>query len=86
MNQIEYSAEMSIEHHWGLVQIPCIERNAIAAMRALNAVNLADFLADSRIIRFDTVVEAMYETGKDLKVIYRETAESGLAKKYSPKE
>ena len=88
LDQIEYSAEMSIEHHLGLtcdpigglVQIPCIERNAIAAMRALNAVNLADFLADSRKISFDMVVETMYETGKDLKVMYRETAEGGLAK------
>ena len=88
LDQIEYSAEMSIEHHLGLtcdpigglVQIPCIERNAIAAMRALNAVNLADFLADSRKISFDMIVETMYETGKDLKVIYRETAEGGLAK------
>ena len=91
IDQIEYAAEMSIEHHLGLtcdpilglVQIPCIERNAIAAMRALNAVNLADFLADSRKISFDMVVETMYETGKDLKVIYRETAEGGLAKNYS---
>ena len=90
LDQIEYAAEMSIEHHLGLtcdpicglVQIPCIERNAIAAMRALNAVNLADFLADTRKITFDMIVETMYETGKDLKVIYRETAEGGLAKKY----
>lgn len=90
LDQIEYAAEMSIEHHLGLtcdpilglVQIPCIERNAIAAMRALNAVNLADFLADSRIIRFDMIVDTMYETGKDLKVIYRETAEGGIAKRY----
>ena len=90
LDQIEYAAEMSIEHHLGLtcdpvcglVQIPCIERNAIAAMRALNAVNLADFLADTRKISFDTIVETMYETGKDLKVMYRETAEGGLAKKY----
>ena len=90
LDQIEYAAEMSMEHHLGLtcdpvlglVQIPCIERNAIAAMRALNAVNLADFLGDSRMISFDMVVEAMYETGKDLKVIYRETAEGGLAKKF----
>ncbi len=90
LDEIEYSAEMSIEHHLGLtcdpvcglVQIPCIERNAIAAMRALNAVNLADFLADSRKISFDTIVETMYETGRDLKVMYRETAEGGLAKKY----
>lgn len=93
LDQIEYAAEMSIEHHLGLtcdpilglVQIPCIERNAIAAMRALNAVNLADFLADSRKISFDMVVETMYETGKDLKVIYRETAEGGLAKQYGAK-
>ncbi|MBQ7363303.1 MAG: L-serine ammonia-lyase, iron-sulfur-dependent, subunit alpha [Clostridia bacterium] len=93
LDQIEYAAEMSIEHHLGLtcdpigglVQIPCIERNAIAAMRALNAVNLAGFLAHSRRISFDTIVETMYETGKDLKVIYRETSEGGLAKKYKDK-
>ena len=90
LDQIEYAAEISIEHHLGLtcdpigglVQIPCIERNAVAAMRALNAVNLADFLADSRKISFDMIVDTMYETGKDLKVIYRETAEGGLAKQY----
>ncbi|MBQ7373553.1 MAG: L-serine ammonia-lyase [Clostridia bacterium] len=89
-DEIEYAAEMSIEHHLGLtcdpvcglVQIPCIERNAIAAMRALNAVNLADFLADSRKISFDMIVETMLETGKDLKVMYRETSEGGLAKNY----
>ncbi|MCH5197783.1 MAG: L-serine ammonia-lyase, iron-sulfur-dependent, subunit alpha [Oscillospiraceae bacterium] len=93
LDQIEYAAELSIEHHLGLtcdpvlglVQIPCIERNAIAAMRALNAVNLADFLADSRKISFDMVVKTMYETGKDLKVMYRETAEGGLAKLYGSK-
>ncbi len=93
LDQIEYAAEMSVEHHLGLtcdpigglVQIPCIERNAIAAMRALNAVNLADFLADSRKISFDMIVDTMYETGKDLKVIYRETAEGGMAKKYLTK-
>ena len=92
IDQIEYAAEMSIEHHLGLtcdpigglVQIPCIERNAIAAMRALNAVNLAGFLADSRKISFDMIVDTMYETGKDLKVIYRETSEGGLAKMYRP--
>ena len=91
LDQIEYAAEMSIEHHLGLtcdpirglVQIPCIERNAIAAMRALNAVNLADFLADSRKISFDMIVDTMYETGKDLKIIYRETSEGGLAKIYN---
>ena len=91
LNEIEYAAEMSIEHHLGLtcdpigglVQIPCIERNAIAAMRALNAVNLADFLADTRKITFDMIVDTMYETGKDLKVMYRETSEGGLAKLFS---
>ena len=90
LDQIEYAAEMSIEHHLGLtcdpilglVQIPCIERNAVAAMRALNAVNLADFLSDSRKISFDMIVDTMYETGKDLKVMYRETSEGGLAKIY----
>ncbi len=90
LDQIEYAAEMSIEHHLGLtcdpilglVQIPCIERNAIAAMRALNAVNLAHFLAHSRTISFDMIVDTMYETGKDLRVMYRETAEGGLAKTY----
>lgn len=91
LDQIEYAAEMSIEHHLGLtcdpilglVQIPCIERNAIAAMRALNATNLADFLADTRMITFDMIVDTMYETGKDLKVIYRETSEGGLAKSFN---
>lgn len=91
LDQIEYAAEMSIEHHLGLtcdpvrglVQIPCIERNAVAAMRALNAVSLADFLADSRKISFDMIVETMYETGKDLKVMYRETSEGGLAKTFT---
>ena len=51
-------------------------------MRALNAVNLADFLGDSRMISFDMVVDTIYEIGKDLKVIYRETAKGGLAKKF----
>ena len=93
LDQIEHAAEMSVEHHLGLtcdpvgglVQIPCIERNAVAAMRALNAVNLAGFLAHSRKIRFDMIVETMYETGKDLRVMYRETSEGGLAKKYREK-
>ncbi len=66
----------------GLVQIPCIERNAEAAMRAMNAVSLAEFLSDSRKISFDLVVKTMYETGKDLNRSYRETSEGGLAKLY----
>ena len=90
LEQIEYAAEIAIEHHlgltcdpiYGLVQIPCIERNAVAAMRAINAVNLANFLTDSRKISFDLVVQTMYETGKDLSHHYRETSEGGLAKLY----
>ena len=90
LGQIEYAAEIAMEHHLGLtcdpicglVQIPCIERNAVAAMRAINAVSLADFLSDSRKISFDLVVRTMYETGRDLSRSYRETAEGGLAKLY----
>ena len=90
LDQIEYAAEVAMEHHLGLtcdpigglVQIPCIERNAVAAMRAINALSLADFLADSRKISFDTVVETMYATGKDLLGNYRETASGGLATHY----
>ena len=86
IDQIEYAAEISLEHHLGLtcdpicglVQIPCIERNAVAAMRAINALSLANFLSDSRLIAFDTVVKTMYQTGLDLSRIYRETAEGVL--------
>ena len=90
LGQIEYAAEVAMEHHLGLtcdpicglVQIPCIERNAVAAMRAINAASLAYFLSDSRKISFDLVIQTMYETGKDLHRSYRETAEGGLAKLY----
>ena len=90
LGQIEYAAEVAMEHHLGLtcdpicglVQIPGIERNAVAAMRAINAASLAYFLSDSRKISFDMVVKTMYETGKDLNKSYRETAEGGLAKLY----
>ena len=90
IDQIEYAAEMSMEHMLGLtcdpicglVQIPCIERNAVAAMRALNALSLANFLTGTRKISFDTVVKTMYETGKDLHASYRETSEGGLAKHF----
>ncbi len=90
IDQIEYAAEVALEHHLGLtcdpicglVQIPCIERNAVAAMRAINALSLANFLSQSSKITFDTVVQTMYETGKDLSVLYRETSEGGLAKIY----
>ncbi len=90
LDQQEYAAEVAMEHHLGLtcdpiaglVQIPCIERNAVAAMRALNAAEIAKFLFGSRKISFDLVVETMYETGKDLHGRYRETSEGGLAKLY----
>ena len=92
LGQIEYAAEVAMEHHLGLtcdpigglVQIPCIERNAVAAMRAINALSLANFLSDSRKISLDTVIHTMYETGRDLNRLYRETAEGGLAKNYRP--
>ena len=90
LDQIEYAAEISIEHMLGLtcdpvkglVQIPCIERNAVAAMRAINALILANFLTNTRKISFDTIVETMYATGRDISCHYRETAEGGLAKYY----
>ncbi len=90
LGQIEYAAEVAMEHMLGLtcdpvcglVQIPCIERNAVAAMRAINALSLANFLSTTRKISFDTVVETMYKTGKDLKHIYRETSKGGLAQTY----
>ena len=88
LDKIEYSAEIALEHHLGLtcdpicglVQIPCIERNAVAAMRAINAANLADLLFDTRKISFDKVVIAMKETGDDMSPAYKETSEAGLAK------
>ena len=90
IGQIEYAAEVAMEHHLGLtcdpvrglVQIPCIERGAVAAMRAINALSLANFLSNVHKISFDLVVETMYETGKDMSQRYRETSEGGLAKLY----
>ncbi len=90
IDQIEYAAEIAFEHHLGLtcdpicglVQIPCIERNAVAAMRAINAMSLANFLSGSRKISLDMVIRTMYETGKDMSHRYRETSEGGLAKLY----
>ena len=87
MDKIEYAAEIAIEHHLGLtcdpicglVQIPCIERNAVAAMRAINAVSLASFLSDSRKISLDDCIAVMKQTGLDISHRYKETAEGGLA-------
>lgn len=88
IDQIEYAAEVALEHHLGLtcdpicglVQIPCIERNAVAAMRAINSLRIANFLTDTRKISFDMVVKTMYQTGHDISPRYRETSEGGLAK------
>ena len=90
IEQIENAAEIAMEHHLGLtcdpiygyVQIPCIERNAVAALRAVDAANMAKVVNGKSYISFDLVVETMYETGKDLRSHYRETSEGGLAKKY----
>jgi len=90
LDQVEYAAEVAMEHHLGLtcdpicglVQIPCIERNAVAAMRAMNACNLSYFLTGSRNISYDMVCRAMHETGINLNHRFRETSEGGLAKIY----
>ena len=91
LDQVEYAAEVAMEHNLGLtcdpicglVQIPCIERNAVAAMRAMNACNLSYFLTGSRRISYDMVCRAMKETGVNLNHRFRETSEGGLAKLYS---
>ena len=93
IDQIEYAAEIAMEHNLGLtcdpvgglVQIPCIERNAVAAMRAITAVNLSRFLYTTRKISFDEVVATMYRTGLDMDEKYRETSHGGLAVIYSKK-
>ena len=90
LDQVEYAAEVAMEHHLGLtcdpicglVQIPCIERNAVAAMRAMNACNLSYFLTGSRNISYDMVCRAMHETGINLSHRFRETSEGGLARIY----
>ena len=90
IDQIEYAAEIAMEHNLGLtcdpvkglVQIPCIERNAVAAMRAISAVNLSRFLYSTRKISFDEVIATMYRTGKDMDEKYRETSHGGLAQIY----
>ena len=89
-NQIQHAAEIALEHHLGLtcdpicglVQVPCIERNAVAARRAMDACDLASFLGDTQRISFDIVVRTMYETGISMNQRFRETAEGGLAKMF----
>lgn len=87
---IENAAKIAMEHNLGLtcdpvlgyVQIPCIERNAVAAMKAVDAALLASLYKEKDVLSFDLVVKTMYETGKDLKSGYKETSKAGLAKKY----
>ena len=89
--QVEYAAEMGLEHHLGmtcdpvcgLVQIPCIERNAFAAARALDADLYASFSDGHHSVSFDRVVEVMRQTGHDLPSLYKETSEGGLAKGFN---
>lgn len=86
--QIEYAAEMALEHHLGmtcdpvcgLVQIPCIERNAFAATRALDANLYSAFSDGKHRVSFDKVVEVLKQTGHDIPSLYKETSEGGLAK------
>lgn len=88
--QIEYAAEMGLEHHLGmtcdpvcgLVQIPCIERNAYAAARALDANIYSSFSDGVHRVSFDKLVNVMRETGHDLPSLYKETGTGGLAKDY----
>ena len=91
LEEQEYAAEIAMEHQLGLtcdpicglVQIPCIERNAVAAKRAIDASNLAHMLIGTRTISFDMVVRTMYETGINMNRAFRETSEGGLARLYS---
>lgn len=91
-SQIEYAAEMGLEHHLGmtcdpvcgLVQIPCIERNAFAACRALDSQLYANISDGKHRVSFDRVVSVMKQTGHDLPSLYKETSEGGLAKGFSP--
>lgn len=91
--QIDYAAEMALEHHLGMtcdpvggyVQVPCIERNAVSAIRAINAAEYTLFTNGEHHISFDQVVQTMNETGHDLKCGYRETSQAGLAKHWNMK-
>lgn len=92
--QIEYAAEMGLEHHLGLtcdpicglVQVPCIERNAYAAARAMDCNIFSTFTDGSHLVSYDRILEVMMQTGKDIPSIYRETSEGGLAKDYQQME
>lgn len=89
-SQIEYAAEMGLEHHLGmtcdpvcgLVQVPCIERNAFAAARALDSNLYAAFSDGKHLVSYDRVVNVMKKTGHDLPSLYKETSTGGLAEEY----
>ena len=79
---MEHSIGLTCDPVCGLVQIPCIERNSVAAQKAVHAALLAGVLADTQKVSFDCIVRNMYETGRDLLGAYRETSTGGLAKLY----
>lgn len=91
LNQIEVASEIALEHNLGLtcdpiggyVQIPCIERNAIAVNKALTSTLIAKYLTDTHAISYDLVIKTMLQTGKDIKKAYRETSKGGLANLYT---
>ena len=88
LRQIEYAAEIGLEHHlgmtcdpaYGYVQIPCIERNAMGAQRALDAANYSLLTDGEHHVHFDQIVQIMDETGRDMMDKYRETSKGGIAK------
>lgn len=94
IDQIEYAAEAAMEHSLGLtcdpvegyVQIPCIERNAVAAIKAISACYLAEYASSTHRVSFDIIVQTMIDTGRDLKRAYKETSKGGLAVDYHIKE
>ena len=85
--KIENAAEIAMEHHLGmtcdpvagLVQIPCIERNAMGALKAVNAARLALLEDGQHQVSLDKVIKTMYQTGRDMMTIYKETSQGGLA-------
>ncbi len=93
-HQVEYAAEIGLEHHLGLtcdpvlglVQVPCIERNAFGALRGLAAAEYSLLSNGPHLISFDQVVDVMQHTGHDLPSLYRETSQGGLAKAFRPKD
>jgi L-serine dehydratase len=92
IDRIEYAAEIAMEHNLGLtcdpvmgyVMIPCIERNAMGVLRAFDAATLSRYMSNIRkhLVSFDMVVETMKQTGMQIPIELRETAEGGLAKEY----